>query len=677
MLTLGGFSLNAAFGGSGGPNSNTGGSGLDTSTTTQHLVVTTEPWHLQAPVSRAAVVPDRSALLILGGLATGDTSTGAIWKLDPATGRVSGIGQLATPVHDTAGAMLGGTAYVFGGGSYSTVTAVQALTPNSTRAVSVSALPVGRSDHSAVTIGTRAYILGGFDGTALVPEILATANGMAFRTVGHLAQPVRYGAVAALGGSIYVVGGELGTSEGALSGGQTNDIQRFDPATGKTMVVGHLPVTLGHAAAVALDGQLYVLGGRTGASLSSRIWRVDPTNGAVSTVGTMASPRSDAGVAVIGDRAYLVGGESTGPSAPLATVLEVRLATSHTTTPGGSNLAAAPPPGDQHNIYAADGPDMLSPVVRNMPYRIYVPESAGSDVDVIDPHTYKVVARYETGLDPQHVIPAWNLKTIYAANDLGNSLTPISPYTGRRKGPNIAVDDPYNMYFTPNGKYAIVVEEANQVLAFRNPKTFKLTKALRVDCPGVDHGDFSADGSFAIFSCEFSAQMVKVNLKTLTVTGYLPIPGSAPQDVKLDPTGTIFYSADQNRGGVYLISAARFKVVGFIPTGTDAHGLYVSRNARYLYVTNRGAGSISVINLATRKVQMTWAIPGGGSPDMGNLSPDGKVLWLSGRYDACVYAISTVNGKLLAEIPVPNKPHGLLVWPQPGRYSIGHTGIMR
>ena len=329
------------------------------------------------------------------------------------------------------------------------------------------------------------------------------------------------------------------------------------------------------------------------------------------------------------------------------------------------------------DIYAADGPNMLSPVTKDMPYRVYVPESGGDHVDIIDPNTFKVIDRYQSGENPQHIVPAWNLETLYATNDLGNSLTAINPYTSLREGPNIPVTDPYNMYFTPDGKYAIVVEEARQVLAFRNPQTFALEKTIPVDCAGVDHGDFSADGTFAIFSCEFSSKMVKINLTNFTVAGYLSIPGSDLQDVKLDSAGQVFYAADMTRGGVYEISASTFSPIGFLTTGRMAHGLYVSRDGRYMYVTDRGEGAISVINLVTRTVAAKWEIPGGGSPDMGNLSPDGKVLWVSGRYNNCVYAISTVDGHLLAEIPVPDSPHGLSVWPQPGRYSLGHTGIMR
>jgi YVTN family beta-propeller protein len=340
-------------------------------------------------------------------------------------------------------------------------------------------------------------------------------------------------------------------------------------------------------------------------------------------------------------------------------------------------LPGIPPVADPANIYAAAGPNMLSPAVQGVPYRIYVPNSGGSSVTVIDPATYRVLWSYQTGLNPQHVVPAYDMRTLYAANDLGNSLTPINPSTGRPAGPNIAVDDPYNMYFTPDGRYAVVVAEARQHLDFRDPHTFALDHRVTVNCAGVDHVDFAANGAYLIATCENAGRLVRVDLHTLQVAGYLDLPGASPQDVKLDPAGHTFYVADKNHAGAWLIDAATFRAEGFIPTGPDAHGLYPSRDARYLYVTNRGNGSITVISFAAMKVVTTWWIPGGGSPDMGGLSPDGKVLWVSGRYDAVVYAISTVTGQPLARIPVGSQPHGLCVWPQPGRYSLGHTGITR
>jgi len=329
------------------------------------------------------------------------------------------------------------------------------------------------------------------------------------------------------------------------------------------------------------------------------------------------------------------------------------------------------------NIYAADGPNLLSRKVEGVPYRLYVPESAGDGVDVIDPAKMQVIDRYTTGLDPQHVVPAWDLQTLYATNDLNDSLTAINPRTGKREGPNIPVADPYNMYFTVDGSEAIVVAEAQQRLDFRDPHTFAPRESVPVDCAGVDHIDFSARGDYLIATCEFAGRLVKVDVHRHAVAGYLDLKGSSPQDIKLDPAGRIFYVADKDLGGVHEIDGDTFREVGFLKTGKDTHGLYPSRDATVLYVTNRGSGTVTLINFARRAVAATWTIPGGGSPDMGGLSPDGKVLWLSGRYHAAVYAIDTGDGHLLGRIRVPNKPHGLCVWPQPGRYSLGHTGVMR
>lgn len=331
------------------------------------------------------------------------------------------------------------------------------------------------------------------------------------------------------------------------------------------------------------------------------------------------------------------------------------------------------------NIYAHTLPGMLAPVARRARYLVYAPDSQGDGVYVINPRTYKVIRFIQSGQMVQHVVPAWDLRTLYATNDLGDSLTPINPDTGRRAGPNIQVTDPYNMYFTPDGRHAIVVEEANRTLAFRNPHTFALQKALPVDCAGVDHMDFSADGSFALASCEFSGQMVQVNLRTKSVMRYIDVGGS-PQDVKLSPDGRTFFVANRylparGASGVQLIDARTMRVLRFIPTRLDAHGLYVSRNTRALYVTNRAGGAITVIDFTTRRIIAVWRVP--GTPDMGGVSPDGKVLWLAGRYTGSVYAISTRTGRLIASIPAGISPHGLCIWPQPGRYSTGHTGVMR
>src|SRR4051812_16893249 len=330
------------------------------------------------------------------------------------------------------------------------------------------------------------------------------------------------------------------------------------------------------------------------------------------------------------------------------------------------------------DVYAADRPGRLSPVVRRDRAFVYVPNSGSDSVDVISQRTGRIVGHFATGGLPQHITPSWDLRTLWVTNDAGNSLTPIDPRTGR-PGRRVPVRDPYNLYFTANGRRAIVVAEAHRALDFREPHTMRLRHTLRVPtCAGVDHMDYTADGRMALVSCEFAGRAIVLDLRRERVVRAIDLrPGAMPQDVKLSPDGRTFYVADMASNGVWLIDARSWRRVRFQPPGRGAHGLYPSRDSRRLFVSNRGEGSISVLSFRTRRPVAKWRIPGGGSPDMGGVSADGRVLWLTGRYDAEVYGISTRTGRLLRRIPVGSGPHGMCVWPQPGRYSIGHTGILR
>ena len=350
-----------------------------------------------------------------------------------------------------------------------------------------------------------------------------------------------------------------------------------------------------------------------------------------------------------------------------------------------------PPVVNPANLYSETTADKLSPMVAGDLSRVYVPNRISGDVTVIDPATFKVVDTFKVGINPQHVVPSWDLKTLWVANNAegrtDGSLTPVDPKTGK-PGRSIPVDDPYNMYFTPDGKSAIIVAEALKRLDFRDAQTMTLQSSLATpQCAGINHADFSIDGRYAIFTCEFQGRLVKIDLVNRKVLGYVKLSkGGMPQDIRISPDGKVFYIADMHADGVFLVDGDAFTEVGFIPTGTGTHGLYPSRDGKKLYVVNRGShkvvgpprgkGSVSVIDFATRKVEVTWPIPGGGSPDMGNVSADGKYLWLSGRFDNVAYAINTTTGEVKS-IPVGKEPHGLTIWPQPGRYSLGHTGNLR
>ena len=161
-----------------------------------------------------------------------------------------------------------------------------------------------------------------------------------------------------------------------------------------------------------------------------------------------------------------------------------------------------------------------------------------------------------------------------------------------------------------------------------------------------------------------------------------------PQDIRVSPDGKTFYVADMMADGVYVVDGDAFKQIGFIPTGIGTHGLYPSRDGNKLYVANRGIdtrsaarrggkGSVSVIDFATEQGRCrpgrsraaaapTWATSAPTARRCG--CPAATTTW-STRIDTTTGAVD--------KIPVGREPHGLTVWPQPGRYSLGHTGNMR
>lgn len=349
--------------------------------------------------------------------------------------------------------------------------------------------------------------------------------------------------------------------------------------------------------------------------------------------------------------------------------------------PARAGLPGMPPVTDPGNVDAAAGANMLSDAARAAKPLVYVPHTKSGEVRVIDPGTFATVGTYRLGGELQHVVPAWDMQTLYATDDTTNKITPFDPRTGL-PGRNIPVEDPYNMYFTPDGSSAISVAEERRKLVFYDPHTWaRRTEIPTPDCAGIDHADFTPDGRTAVFTCEFAGRVAVVDIPGRRLLRMIDMPVRhtmmGPQDIKLAPDGSVFYIADSEENGVWVLDGAATRVLREIPTGAGAHGLYLSRDARDLYVTNRHGGSVSVLDSRTGATKALWRIPGKASPDMGNVSADGRTLWLSGRYDREVYVLSTDDGHLIRRIPVGDGPHGLCVWPQPGRYSLGHTGITR
>jgi YVTN family beta-propeller protein len=346
----------------------------------------------------------------------------------------------------------------------------------------------------------------------------------------------------------------------------------------------------------------------------------------------------------------------------------------------GPTPAPTPSSAPGGGIYSATTEVRLSPAVADIPARVWVPNERGGRVIVIDPVTLEIVDRLDVGAYPEHVSPSWDGQVLYVNNMNANSMSVIDPRSGKVIG-TVDTPTPYNLYFTPDGTRAIVVQdmvhgapEDENGLRFYTYPGFEELAFVPVRWAGADHLDFSADGKTIYLSCEYSGRVVVVDVATMTVTREIVV-GGFPTDVRLAPDGRHLFVANQLLHGLTVIDTVTGTLVDFIKLQKGSHGLAMSRDATKLYVTNRLAGSLSVIDIEGRNVVDTWQI--GGSPDMIAVSADGRQIWISNRWDRSVVVVDGESGAMIKSIETGAYPHGLAYWPLPGRFSLGHNGNMR
>jgi hypothetical protein len=431
------------------------------------LQITPAAYQLPAGISREVVLPWGRHLLILGGLDQRSATTRAVVRLNAATGRAVTIGRLAGPIHDAAGAVLGGRPYVFGGGMAASVTDVQALHGKGTAAVA-GHLPRRRSDLSAVTLGRTAYLVGGYDGAAYDPQVIATTDGQNFRTAARLPVPVRYAGVAGTGNRIWVFGGQAAS-------GLTDVIQQITLPSGKATIVGHLPERLSGASAFALAGHLFIAGGqvlRRGRTVTSGIvWAYDAAKHRAVAAGRLPYPVSNAAYAAVGGTAFLVGGSNGQRQVP--SVTRLRLVTAASALPGTGTAQA----GADDVSAAVLGSDAArraalpaSPVTAGTPW-------------LSPPHGKGHLA---PGSDPS-VLPG----DILIADNRNNRLLIVDPLGRIRwrfpqpgdlaRGQTFKVPD--DAFFSPDGGYIVATEEDDSVVSVISVAKHKIV--YRYGTPGV------------------------------------------------------------------------------------------------------------------------------------------------------------------------------------------------
>ncbi len=295
---------------------------------------------------------------------------------------------------------------------------------------------------------------------------------------------------------------------------------------------------------------------------------------------------------------------------------------------------------------------------------IFVLNSQDADVSVIDPVSFKQTRRIPTGKEPHHLYLAPDEKTLIVANATGNSLSFIDPVaaTVRRTVPNIL--DPYHLRFSPDMQWFVTAaNRLNHVDIYRwlgaeAAEPFKLVQ--RIDAPKTpSHLSIDSRSSVVYASLQDSDELLAIDLATQKPRWKIAI-GRMPADLYLtadDRTLLVGMTGDRVVEA-YDVSGAAPKLIKRIETGKGAHAFRARGDKRHVFVSNRVANTISLIDTATLTVLEQYPAPGG--PDCMEMLADGRTLLVTSRWAKKLSFIDLPGKAVVRQVDVGRSPHG--VW---------------
>ena len=301
----------------------------------------------------------------------------------------------------------------------------------------------------------------------------------------------------------------------------------------------------------------------------------------------------------------------------------------------------------------------------NQPKLAVILNSGSASVSLIDMNTREVIKTIPVGKEPHHLMMTPDQKSLLIANAAGNDVVLMNPTTGELTGKIPNIIDPYQIGYSPNHKWFIAngnrldrvdiyaADSANLKLA----KTVKLGKT-------PSHIAFTSDSKIAFITLQDSSELAAIDLETQNVLWVMPT-GKVPAGLWMTPGDQYLLVGITGEDYVQVIDWKNRKEVKRIPTGKGAHNFRPLGDKKHVFVSNRIASTISLINMQTlEKVGDITGLPAG--PDDMEITPDVKTMWVTFRFSKKVGVIDIPTMKLVTVIPVGKSPHGVFFTPRAG-----------
>lgn len=279
--------------------------------------------------------------------------------------------------------------------------------------------------------------------------------------------------------------------------------------------------------------------------------------------------------------------------------------------------------------------------------------SDDDSLSVVDASTYREISRVYVGRSPHHLMMTPDRQSLIVAMAGSNELAFVDRATGQVQH-RIPASDPYQIGFSPDAKWFVATSLRLDRIDIYEAAGYHLR--YRLPAPTMpSHIGFSPDSSTVYVSLQGTDTLEAVDLATGKPRWSVPV-GRQPAGVLVRASGTILVGI-MGSDHIVEVNPGDGSIIRRIHTGRGAHNFLLTPDGKTLYVSNRVAGTISVLNADTLDITGTLVAPGG--PDDMALSPDEKELWVTRRWRAAVFVIDRASGTVKTTIPVGRSPHGI------------------
>jgi DNA-binding beta-propeller fold protein YncE len=288
---------------------------------------------------------------------------------------------------------------------------------------------------------------------------------------------------------------------------------------------------------------------------------------------------------------------------------------------------------------------------------VVVLNSEDTSYSIVDRTTRTELTRLPLGREPHHIAVTPDGNEVLLASTVTNDLVALDTKTGEQRRVVRDIVDPYQLGFSPDGKWFVTVANRLDHIDIYRAADFKMVSRIFVDSV-PSHLTFDNESKTVFVSLQKSSRVVAYDLTTQVLKWNVEV-GKTPAGLLMLPDDKRLLVALTGGDGVQVLDPKDGSLSSFLQTGKGAHNFWPKGDGRHWFVSNRVDSTVSLVDTQEMKVVGTIVVPGG--PDCMAITADGKEMWITQRFLRRVAVVDLAQMKVVASIRVGKSPHGVFI----------------